>query len=478
MKEATAQVFLVYAFLVTTPVYALNQSRGLGVTSIESTTIVPLPTKPRADERTENRQENHFVELGINNIKQFLINDVVVKSGLFRTANTEPNYYYRNMTDLLRSRQPTTRNKPQNVKLSTQKIVGSQNQNARYLLCFLDRDTAGLVTQERHLIECALLAVKLGRTLITPPLVFSAVKGSNREQTSRLRFFDEMIDMASLNTDIPELKWIPGRVGHAFPNTTASVDVAQSSQSKKRRAPAWVSDYLMSQLHFLKVVERRASSATSGLTIGTKRKLQQTLIVVLPSEDARPVHASRRADVLVAQLQPVAWFKQLASLARKQLFHQSNPRYLAMHIVRGNELVKCLTRLALQTDIPNPVRSNGNQLDSFLDLMRQCVQGDRDVEAVISTIQHKFGLLNVYLAADEYSEESLRFFQEQGYKTRFDSVVMRAHLSGADGLFLDHVMCTQSSLFVGSQKSKLSKQIVSLRDTASPSLPSFILKVK
>ena len=43
-----------------------------------------------------------------------------------------------------------------------------------------------------------------------------------------------------------------------------------------------------------------------------------------------------------------------------------------------------------------------------------------------------------------------------------------------DGLFLDYLMCLRSTLFVGSSKSKISKQIVSLREAVD--LPSFILK--
>ena len=83
--------------------------------------------------------------------------------------------------------------------------------------------------------------------------------------------------------------------------------------------------------------------------------------------------------------------------------------------------------------------------------------------------------MGVYISTDEQGEESLKFFQEHGYKTRLDAAVMRAHLSGADSLFLDHVICREADIFIGSQISKQSKQIVSLRDAVNR--PSFILKV-
>ena len=114
-------------------------------------------------------------------------------------------------------------------------------------------------------------------------------------------------------------------------------------------------------------------------------------------------------------------------------------------------------------------------LDEMLRIMRQCFQADSDVEAVISTVRRHFGAdMAVYLTSDEKSGESLDFFQRHGYRTRLDSAVVSSHLRPTDGLFLDHIICRDATLFIGSSKSKTSKQIVSLREAIG--LPSFILK--
>jgi hypothetical protein len=83
-------------------------------------------------------------------------------------------------------------------------------------------------------------------------------------------------------------------------------------------------------------------------------------------------------------------------------------------------------------------------------------------------------LPQVYLTGDEKSEESLNFFQEHGYKTRLDAAVVRGHLRPSDAAFLDYLLCRNSTLFIGNSNSKISKQIVALREAVE--LPSFVLK--
>jgi len=61
-----------------------------------------------------------------------------------------------------------------------------------------------------------------------------------------------------------------------------------------------------------------------------------------------------------------------------------------------------------------------------------------------------------------------------GYKTKLDSDVVGAHLRPTDALYVDYLLCRNSTLFVGNSKSKISKQIVGLREAVD--LPSFVLK--
>ena len=49
--------------------------------------------------------------------------------------------------------------------------TSSATEQERYLWCFMGREDAGLVNQERHLVECALLAKRLDRTFLSPPLI-------------------------------------------------------------------------------------------------------------------------------------------------------------------------------------------------------------------------------------------------------------------------------------------------------------------
>jgi hypothetical protein len=64
--------------------------------------------------------------------------------------------------------------------------------------------------------------------------------------------------------------------------------------------------------------------------------------------------------------------------------------------------------------------------------------------------------------------------QTHGYKTKLDSDVVGAHLRPTDALFVDYLLCRNATLFVGNSKSKISKQIVGLREAID--LPSFVLK--
>ena len=107
---------------------------------------------------------------------------------------------------------------------------------------------------------------------------------------------------------------------------------------------------------------------------------------------------------------------------------------MAMTIVRGSDLAKCLQRsppptapsLSASWDIASSPAdsSQSSQTPSgdglivadlfdewFVWVMKQCFQADSDVEAVVTTIQKRFGPMKVYLTGDEKSEESLDFFQ-------------------------------------------------------------------
>ena len=94
-------------------------------------------------------------------------------------------------------------------------------------------------------------------------------------------------------------------------------------------------------------------------------------------------------------------------------------RYLAMHLVRGAELVKCLQRSFHGVPGTNPydtaaaatnnTSSSGGSdgeaqaqevLDELVRVMRQCFQADSDVEAVVSTVRRHYGPMAVYLTGD------------------------------------------------------------------------------
>jgi len=371
----------------------------------------------------------------------------------------------------------------------------------RYLMCLLGTDSAGVVTQLRHLVECSALAVKLNRTLLTTPMLISNPQQSGDKPSGWPRFWGELIDFPHLASLTAGLRWSDGGRVRLVPNlpntTTCSVDIFTAEQS----LPGWVRNFLCGFLLCPDVVSNRRYQTLADIS-GQWKRHQHTLVVVHV-----PDTASRRRDMVVAQLKPVAWLEQIESLVRTQLFGSPRPRTLAMTMVRGADLAKCLNRASLQP--PEPPDDDEAIFDHLLMLMQHCFQDDNDIEAVVTTIRERFGHMEVYLVCDESSEESLEFFQTHGappspsyfaisfgihtpcnyatiaplvgyhasfagYKTRLDASVIRAHLRPMDGLFLDYLLCLRSTLFVGNSRSKTSKQVVGLRESID--LPSFILK--
>jgi hypothetical protein len=115
-----------------------------------------------------------------------------------------------------------------------------------------------------------------------------------------------------------------------------------------------------------------------------------------------PDEHRKSTDILVAALQPVPWLREIAGLMRKQLFGHGDQevRYVALSLLRGADLSKCLAR-------PDLI----DNFEQFAWIMNECFQSDEDVAAIINTIKHHYGPLEVYLTSDESNEESLLFFQ-------------------------------------------------------------------
>lgn len=211
-------------------------------------------------------------------------------------------------------------------------------------------------------------------------------------------------------------------------------------------------------------IARRSHDATSLKKIAESALNQQTLMVLYVPFEPRPQRNNFGTDALVAALRPVPWLFKVLEAMKSELF--GGGRFLTMTIVRGSDLAKCLARR-------DSARDDGS-FENLVSLMQQCFQADADIEAVVSTIQQSYGRMGVYLTGDERSDESLNFFQERGYKTRLDSAVSINHLGSSDAMFLDLQLAFNSTIFIGSSKSKISKQIVSIRESIG--LPSFVLK--
>lgn len=479
--------------------------------------------------------------------------------------------------------------------------TSSATEQERYLWCFMGREDAGLVNQERHLVECALLAKRLDRTFLSPPLIATGM-----DPASWPRFLDELVDFDAMNrnaggiygkdmhsqgdgsgsssvnsipgqdsrwisaalSSLKGLSWASGsrarvasirnennlagsNMTNAISDSVLTVDIHASSDGQK--LPRWLDTFLNRHLGVTRIRRRRHGKAESLKTIGAAFKAQQTIMLVFsPDEPGERKRASasdssgalyykgsasvRATDTIVATLRPIPWLGRVADIVLQQLFgsiagkkyssdivestnnsissrtqrssssaplsstrtrtkSESVPfRYMAMHLVRGGDLVKCLQKSyrgvnvvsessEINASSTSMFGEGGDKrqdppqmvLDEMLRIMRQCFQADSDVEAVISTVRRHFGAdMAVYLTSDEKSGESLDFFQRHGYRTRLDSAVVSSHLRPTDGLFLDHIICRDATLFIGSSKSKTSKQIVSLREAIG--LPSFILK--
>lgn len=166
----------------------------------------------------------------------------------------------------------------------------------------------------------------------------------------------------------------------------------------------------------------------------------------------------------------VPWLGEVAALMRSELFKedQGTAKVLAMTMTRGVDVSRCIQKYV------ETARAHQDETDDIVWLMRQCFQSDNDIEELVNTVQERYGPMRVYLTGDEKSSESLEFFQAHGYKTRLDSAVVRTHLKHTDVVFLDFLMCRNSTLYIGNNNNKLSKQILSLRDSVHAT--SFMLK--
>mmetsp|Transcript_35474 Transcript_35474/g.70386 ORF Transcript_35474/g.70386 Transcript_35474/m.70386 type:complete len:494 (-) Transcript_35474:59-1540(-) len=341
----------------------------------------------------------------------------------------------------------------------------------RYLWCFLARDEAGLITQQRHLVECALLARRLRRTMLSPPLLVSGM-----DPNVWPRFWDELVNITVLGSAVKaDLRSGRTAKGQNL-NDTVTLDLHFTAE---KGVPKWIVDFVKRHLGFKGIKKRRHGAAESLAALGSSAlvKKQQTLFVAFAPDDSRD-GASRRSmsrgtDPLVASLEPVSWLVEAARVMNLQLFGLNEPRYLAMTIVRGSDLAKCLQRPAPMI-VADGIGATDEKFTTLVQLMRICFQGDSDVESIVSALLRRFGDMQVYLTGDEKSEDSLNFFQEHGYKTRLDAAVVRAHLRPTDAAFLDFFLCRNSTLFIGNSNSRISKQIVNLREAVD--LPSFILK--
>ena len=383
------------------------------------------------------------------------LNDILSKS------TSGPETGSKALLEALRARHRVSRQPgSSNLQLLSEGTGAGLLEGDRFLWCFLGEESAGIVTQLRALISCGILAQTTGRIMLSPPLLATGFPAS-----SWPRFWSELVDLSS--TGLPGLKWADGYRGRAAePNSTMFLDIHYSAN----RLPKWVETFVTRYLGFQYQKKLTHGLGESLASIGKSRSSAQTIFVVFnPEESTR----RRPDDALVARLSPVPWLCRIAELSHTELF-PSYRRYMAMTIVRGNDLAKCLA----QADVARfPARidsSTDNDFSDFVRILRLCFSSDSDVTAVVDAIQKNYGPLGVYLTGDEKSESSLSYFQSHGFKTRLDSSVTQAHLRPMDSTYLDFVFSLNSTLFIGSSKSKFSKQIVALREAID--LPSFILK--
>lgn len=180
------------------------------------------------------------------------------------------------------------------VAVSSKFTLFSGNEE-KFLWCFLLREDAGIVTQMRHLVDCNILAKKLKRTMISPPILASGM-----DPLVWPRFWDELVDLSRIGMDnngSSRFNWHPGCNTKASENDiSATVDIFTETNT---RAPKWIREFMSKFLGFKQTSMRRhGTSDTSVATLGKNKKNQHTLFVAFDSE------MRRKTEPIVAALQP------------------------------------------------------------------------------------------------------------------------------------------------------------------------------
>ena len=311
------------------------------------------------------------------------------------------------------------RNATSSAEHSTIRVTTSDPEKAsdQYLMCLLGSEQAGVVSQLRHLVECATAAASLRRVMMTPTIIVRGMEST--------RFWDEIVSVPALVSLVPGLRWAAGsRVRAATNTSTAVVDVHGSSE---KALPQHAKDFLEKRCGFAKIKMRRhlpgETAASIGGSVPNGAQSQQTLVLVFSVEEAG-LYPRKITDRNAAKIEPVSWLSNMvsasarvrrafalslsihlyappfrdeqASVVMGQLFPSpsrgSLPRYLAMTLVRGADLARCLRR---SYDAVESETAAENSFEYLVWLMHQCFQADSDVEAVVSTIRQQFGHMEV-----------------------------------------------------------------------------------
>ena len=261
----------------------------------------------------------------------------------------------------------------------------------RYLFCFLPREEAGLVTQMRHLVDCAVLAKTLKRTMLSPLIIASGM-----DPKVWPRFWDELVDFDKLASYVGGLGWVCGRRAKAAvgdgKNVSAVLDLYGPESGG---VPSWLQDYLSKNLGFAGIKKRKHGASENTKSIGNVN--QQTLFVVWTPEESRGGNSRRAAETALSLLEPVPWLGKILRIMKTELFGRSETRYLTMTIVRGADLSRCVSKVYqyyrpkadLLVSDPEP------EFDHLMQIMMQCYTADSDIDAVVTSIQNKFGPMKV-----------------------------------------------------------------------------------
>jgi hypothetical protein len=114
----------------------------------------------------------------------------------------------------------------------------------------------------------------------------------------------------------------------------------------------------------------------------------------------------------------VPWLADAAALMRSELFKDKlSPKVLALTIVRGSDVSKCIQRYAdhlkpqpvvvtssSSSSSSSPVTAvNSDEMGDMVYIMRQCFQSDKDVEDLVNAVRDKFGPMRVYLTGLQHT---------------------------------------------------------------------------